>query len=122
MYEYLARVRKVIDGDTVDLTVDMGFHVTMLQRVRLRGVDAPEIRGPCREAGAAAKAFVQAALPEGTKVFIRTYKLGKYGRYIADLKWIPEEPEPTLQRLLEEGRDLAEALIEAGHGVAYPEV
>ena len=44
MYEYNAEVRRVVDGDTVDVTIDCGFNIHIKERVRLSGIDAPENR------------------------------------------------------------------------------
>ena len=44
MYEYTARVLKVVDGDTLDLSIDLGFNIWITQRCRLQGIDTPETR------------------------------------------------------------------------------
>lgn len=119
MYEYLAKVDRVVDGDTVDLIVDLGFFINTRMRVRLRGVDAPEVRGEERPEGLAATAFVQEQIPDGCRVIIRTYKVGKYGRYIADILYIPGDLQPSPGDLRERGVDLARALLEAGHAAVY---
>ena len=83
-------VDKVVDGDTFYLTVDLGFHVYHRIKVRLQGVDAPEIFRPVNEAekkaGLAARDFVERWLKQG-RLIIKTYKdrTGKYGRYLADV-------------------------------------
>ena len=86
MYEYIAIVDRVVDGDTVDFYVDLGFSVGMKIRGRLSGVDTPE-RGhrdfvvatkKCRELLDKAVA----SFPYEGKLIIRTHKTGKYGRWI----------------------------------------
>lgn len=112
MYQYKAAVERVIDGDTIDVTVDLGFFLTSRMRVRLRGVDTPEIRGPERPEGLKVKAFVQEKLPVGKQVVINTYKLGKYGRYIADLFF--HESNDDWREILDSGINLNQLLLEKG--------
>ncbi len=107
MYEYKATVVKIVDADTFDVSIDLGFKMTTEQRLRLEGVDAWEVRGEERTAGLAAKAFVVDAMPVGSTVIVRTEKTGKYGRYIAKIT-------------LPDGRDLGETLIKQGHAEPYP--
>lgn len=84
MYDYKAKVQRVVDGDTVDLDIDVGFHMRALVRVRLVGVDTPEVYGPnaCEE-GKEASAFTKDLLPEGQDVIVTTQKTGKYDRWLA---------------------------------------
>lgn len=85
-YWYSARVEKVVDGDTVDLVVDLGFRTSMRDRFRLYGINAWETRGDDREKGLAAKARLE-GLIGGREITINTYKdeRGKYGRWLAIL-------------------------------------
>ncbi len=73
MYEYKATVNEVTDGDTVNLSVDLGFFPIFfrLKRARLYGIDAPEKN---TEAGKAAKAYLVGRLPVGCKIRIKTIK------------------------------------------------
>ena len=86
MYIYEGEVLKVIDGDTVDIEVNLGFGVKIVQRFRLYHINAPEMRGRDKELGKAAKKFL-VGLIEGQSILVKTYKdkRGKYGRYLADL-------------------------------------
>ena len=90
MYEYKCKVKRVVDGDTVDIDIDLGFNNWMMnQRVRLVGIDAPESRTRDleeKEFGAAAKQFVEELLPVGSDQVMRSYKdnTGKFGRIIGD--------------------------------------
>ena len=54
MYTYAARLVRVVDGDTVDLDIDLGFHITVRERFRLAGIDTPELRDRNTELRAAA--------------------------------------------------------------------
>lgn len=92
-YLYRATLRRVVDGDTLDLDVDLGFGVTIQQRFRVYGINAPEIFSAKvgtdeRAKGEAAKQFVSQQLPP---VFtVKTYKDGqeKYGRYLCDVLYV----------------------------------
>jgi micrococcal nuclease len=114
MYEYKAKVVKVIDGDTYDMMVDLGFKVTMGMRVRLADVCTPELNAQDeseRKKALEAKEFV--AQYEGHEVTIRTRKttagkeLQTFGRYVADIS-VPWEVQPGKERFV----DLGELLVE----------
>ena len=88
MYEYCI-IERVVDGDTVDVRVDAGFDIWTKQRVRLLGIDTPEVRTrDLREKkfGKLASARVKKLLPVRSKqrVLITKQGRGKYGRYLAD--------------------------------------
>ena len=94
MYEYSAGLLSVVDGDTVDVTVDLGFRIHREIRLRLAGVDTHETYGVPKaseeyERGTVEREFVEAWFAEGTTdefawpVVIRTEKTGKFGRYLA---------------------------------------
>ena len=99
MFTYSAKILKWIDGDTVDLEVDLGFKIAVKDRFRLYGIDTPELRPKkadfateedrreeIRKADAAL-AFCEDKAPVGSKVLVRTHKdeKGKYGRWLADI-------------------------------------
>lgn len=78
---------RVVDGDTVDLRVDLGYNVAVTERIRLGGIDCPEMRGENKEAGKAAKAFAARWFAATTEHYVLTVKnkKGKYGRYIGGI-------------------------------------
>jgi endonuclease YncB( thermonuclease family) len=89
LYTYRAWVVRVLDGDTVEVVVDLGFGVRSVQTLRLRGLDCPEL---VSKEGKEAKAFVESVIasPVGAKqsqpfVLIKTVKSDKYDRYLADI-------------------------------------
>ena len=90
MFEYKCKLVKVIDGDTIDVDIDLGFGVWLKkQRIRLYGIDTPESRTRDLEekkAGLFAKDVVLHYLPEGSKQVLRTHKdkVGKYGRVLGE--------------------------------------
>jgi endonuclease YncB( thermonuclease family) len=85
IYTYAAHVDRVVDGDTIDLTISLGFDIYIKERVRLFGVDTPETRTRNKkekEAGLKAKNYVKTLL-ENTDIRISTEEKGKFGRYLA---------------------------------------
>jgi micrococcal nuclease len=84
LFNYNARIVKVIDGDTVDLDVDLGFHVWIRIRTRLLGINAPEAH---ESGGREATSYLRQLLPVGDPVQIRTYQdpRDKYGRWLAKI-------------------------------------
>lgn len=78
MYEYYTKIDKVVDGDTVDVFIDLGFSVWHKERIRLTGIDTAEKNTPL---GKALKSFLIANL-EGKMVRLQVSKPDKYGRYL----------------------------------------
>ena len=111
MYEYRCKVVHIVDGDTVDVDIDLGFGVWMKkQRIRLYGIDTPESRTRDLEEkkyGLMAKQFVLDHLPIGSTQTLRTRKdgVGKYGRILGEFV----VGDTTLNQML----------IDAHNAVAY---
>ena len=82
LHNYPATVIQVLDGDTLDARVDLGFELTTTQRFRLRGLDAPELGTP---EGTAAKAFLVDLMTQNPKVMIRVTDLDKFRRFTAEV-------------------------------------
>ena len=86
MYDYQCTIVRVVDGDTVDVDIDLGFnHWIHGERIRLFGVDCPECRSRDPEqkaAGLAAKDFVKGLLHDGGTYTLTTKEKGKFGRYL----------------------------------------
>ena len=88
IYIYKAELVRVVDGDTVELMIDLGFSQFTRQTMRLYGIDAPELR---TEAGKAAKAWLWEALQPLESIYVQTIQLStkakrdKYGRFLAVL-------------------------------------
>ena len=89
MYEYrIKKVVKVVDGDTVDLEIDLGFSLTKKERCRIAGIDTPECRTRNKaekQYGQAAKLYMTGLLKNAKELKVRTEKDGKYGRMLG---WI----------------------------------
>jgi micrococcal nuclease len=102
-YVYRLRsVAKVVDGDTVDLDLDLGFSIILRQRVRLIGIDAPEVRtrdAAEKQLGHLARDYVIWWLERPGQVLVRTTKEEKYGRMLADCFRVGE---PSLCTMLPE--------------------
>ncbi len=122
LYTYAAEVIKIVDADTFDLEIDVGFKARQEHRVRLRGINAPEIGTP---AGRKAKRFVERELGKcvvekplfkGARanrplVVVKTYKLGQYGRYTVDIYYLAGETDP--EAIAESGKLLNQVLVSA---------
>ncbi len=88
MYTYNASLSRVIDGDTVEMKIDLGFTVTVLQVLRLLGINAPEMKGTTKSAGQEAKKCLEGLLGAASSLVLRTekpLKTDKYGRYLATI-------------------------------------
>lgn len=118
-----ARIERVIDGDTVEAVIDVGFHLTARHRLRIIGIDTPELRSRSlleRTRGAHARDFANAWVrdhaehhaesADGSATYpfvIATRKADSFGRYLADVFcWA--------------GHSYARAALDAGHAEAYP--
>jgi len=107
-YDYPnAKVLNVVDGDTIDVAIDYGFRLVQTHRVRLAGIDAPEINA-VGTAGEEARDWLRGHLPVGCAVHLRTEKpADKFGRYLA---WVFAEGDIASTN---------DQLIDTGHAVAY---
>jgi len=109
MYQYKAIVDRVVDGDTVDLIIDVGFKITTHQRIRLAKINTPETYNVKKDSeeykkGMVSKEYVLKRLADNNnEVIIETDKLtGKYGRYIGTI--LLDDSETSLNKeLVDEG-------------------
>jgi len=89
MYEYhVKEIVKIVDGDTVDLVLDLGFSTFVQQRLRLKGIDTPELSSTNeseRIIANEAKGYVSVWLINQKKLTVKTFKDDKYGRIIAEI-------------------------------------
>ena len=105
------KVTKVIDGDTIDVIIDMGFDILFKSRVRLFGIDTPESRTRDKEEkkfGLMSKKYLQDRLKKAKKITIKTHKgeeTGKFGRILGEIFC--------------DGDNVNLAMCEAGHAVPY---
>ena len=86
VHVYAANILRVVDGDTLDVRVDLGFYMTTVQRMRLIGINAPETRGAEGKLGKVCRAYVESLLPVfKADTTIRTFKADGFGRWLADV-------------------------------------
>ena len=107
MYEYSAKIRRWVDGDTVDVTLDLGFDILYNNRIRLYGINTPESRTRDLEEkkrGLAAKARGKELCPVGSSIILKTTKdgRGKFGRILGEI-FVPGAVQSINQLLVEEG-------------------
>ena len=87
MYTYKAKLDRIIDGDTVDANIDLGFDISVHKRIRLAGIDSPESRTRDleeKEKGLASKARLEELLKSG-EFTLESKEVGKYGRVLGVL-------------------------------------
>ena len=104
LYHYRAAVTEVYDGDTLTVDIDLGLGVWLRgQKIRLFGIDAPELKGETKEAGQAARDWLREKV-QGKSVLIKTFRDGreKYGRLLAEV-WLEGEILSINDRLVHEG-------------------
>jgi endonuclease YncB( thermonuclease family) len=118
-FTYAATVERVVDADTLDVAIDLGFRIQFRVRLRVAGIDAPELH---TAEGKEARLFVLDHLcteQPGTghpaacsfrPVVVRTYKPDKYGRALADVQWVEASGRTY---------DLAGELLAAGRAQLY---
>jgi len=114
-YEYFFKPTRVVDGDTVDGFIDLGFSVHRKIRVRLGGIDAPETRTRDKEEkvfGFAAKEKLEQMLDGCDRVMIKSLGVGKFGRCLGVLFRADDEDESKWINLNEE-------LVTQGFAVEY---
>ena len=115
MYEYRCKVVHIVDGDTVDVDIDLGFGVWMKkQRIRLYGIDTPESRTRDLEEkkyGLAAKKFLTGMLDDEAGITLKTHKdaEGKFGRILGELWRNTDYADQSIN----------EHMIEQNHAVEY---
>jgi len=113
-YAFYAQLRKVIDGDTLELTIDLGFNVKIDIVARLEGVNTPELN---TKKGKEAKAFVENELA-GAHLFIETKKQERYGRYLAKVFY--HRKYDNYEHIVTYGKNLGEELLKNGIAEKYP--
>ncbi|WP_452221378.1 thermonuclease family protein [Lacinutrix salivirga] len=106
MYHYKAKIISVYDGDTVTAIVDLGFLHSQEMKLRLLGIDTPEMRGPEKVEGKKVRDILREMILD-KEVEIHTYKdkQGKYGRYLASI--------------VLDGLDVNQWLVDNGHAEPY---
>jgi micrococcal nuclease len=92
MYQYYVRdVKKVVDGDTIDVVIDLGFNILFEQRVRMAGIDTPESRTRDKfekSLGIESKEYLKKHLKDAKSVVIKTEKMNSSEKYGRILGWV----------------------------------
>lgn len=111
-YLYRAQVVRIVDGDTIDVDIDLGFYIWVRsQRIRLLGIDTPEPRGETKSAGDAATDYLT-GLIDGKEIILRTVKGKDEGdRHDSFGRW--------LGTIYLDGTDINAEMIRAGHAVPF---
>lgn len=111
-YIYKIKVTRVVDGDTIDAEIDLGFNLKLNKRIRLYGINTPETRTRDKEEkkrGLAAKKFLQQIVDEQQGVlFLKSLDQGKFGRCIG-----------VLFEQDFDDQSINEVLVQEGHAVEY---
>jgi micrococcal nuclease len=106
MYQYkIKKIHRIIDGDTVDLEMDLGFGITLSHRVRLKDIDAAETRTKDlkeKAEGLLAKEWLEKELSKPGEWIIETTKDDKYGRILGTL-YLVGEPVTVNERMVNDG-------------------
>ena len=109
MYEYSATLVKIVDGDTVDVLIDLGFNISKKERVRLLGIDTPESATKDlveKKLGIEAKAYTSNWFAKNTRFKLQTTKEDKYGRILGVFTGL-------------DGKTLNDILVQNGYAWAY---
>jgi micrococcal nuclease len=107
MYQYKAKVERIVDGDTIDIVIDLGFKITTNQRIRMARINTPETFNAKKDSeeyqkGLAAKQFVEQRLAANNyEIKLETEKVTeKYGRYIGTI-WLSDSAVSLNDELVE---------------------
>jgi len=116
-FVYKAKTEKVIDGDTIWASVDLGFNVWMKQKLRFRGINTAELGSSAL--AQEAKVFVEQELSKTDYIVLKSYREDKYGRYEADIYYLPAGKaglpgEENREIILEQGIFLNQLLLDKG--------
>lgn len=112
-YTFSASLDHVVDGDTVELKVDLGFFVSINSKVRLADIDCPPIE---TKKGMQAKAFIEKELT-GANLIIETRKKERYGRYLCYIYYSREHDE--FEEIIRHGKMINEKLVKTGLAEEY---
>ena len=117
MYEYKIKLDRVIDGDTVDAYIDLGFDVSVKKRIRFMGINTPESRTRDLEEkakGLAAKERVKELLEGCENIKLTSHGVGKYGRCLGELfiDVVDDREKLTME-------SVNQLLIKEGHAKEY---
>jgi len=115
-YTYSATIDRVVDGDTLLVLIEVGFGIIVRDRLRLRGINCPEVSTP---EGVQAKKYVEKLLPAGTTIVLQSHKCQTdvYGRFVADIFFQKDVADPS--SIIKNGTYLNQELIDQGWAELY---
>jgi micrococcal nuclease len=117
MYTYKIKLDRVIDGDTIDAEIDLGFNVSIKKRIRFAGINTPESRTRDLEEkarGLAAKERLKDILEGANTIQLNSHGVGKYGRCLGELHVDVVDGKDFLTL-----ENVNQLLIKEGHAVEY---
>jgi len=117
VYTYKIKLDRVIDGDTIDAFIDLGFDVSVKKRIRFVGINTPESRTRDLEEkarGLAAKERLKVILEGANQIQLNSHGVGKYGRCLAELHVDMLDGKECLTL-----ENVNKLLIKEGHAVEY---
>ncbi|MBI5149590.1 MAG: thermonuclease family protein, partial [Candidatus Omnitrophica bacterium] len=115
-YTYTASIDRVIDGDTLLALVEVGFRIIVRDRLRLRGIDCPEVGTP---EGDRAKRFVEKLLPAGATIVLKSHKdrTDQHGRFVVDVFY--KQGIEDARAIIKDGMYLNQELLDKGYATRY---
>ena len=105
---------KVVDGDTLDALIDVGFGIRIHECFRLKAIDTPGIK---TQVGLSAKNFLEKYLSGCEMIIVRTTKTEMYGRWLGDIFALPGCADP--RRIATDGEYVNQLMLDRGHAVNY---
>ncbi len=118
LYVYKAKLDRVVDGDTIRVVLDLGFKIFHKEILRLRGIDAAEMKS---DAGANSKKTLEKILKDVPFLIVKTTRVDIYGRYVADV-FLAGEGDSDLQKVADSGVFLNQLLLDKGSAEIWKSV
>jgi len=116
MFEYNGKVKRIVDGDTIDAYIDLGFDVWITKRIRFMGIDTPESRTrdlvEKRYGKGAKHRLVEMLEQNDNKFVLQSHGTGKFGRVLGELFIVCKKNNNSVVSINKQ-------LIKEGHAVAY---
>lgn len=118
MFQYMARVARIVDGDTLHLDLDLGFHIHVNVTVRLARINAPDVVNyGASGVNDRAMAYIEKYLPIGAACVVNISRAEKYGRWLAEVIFQPGEVDQN--KIMQNPRVLNDELVREGLAVIY---
>lgn len=118
MFQYEAQVKRVVDGDTLELNIDLGFGVGIDQIVRLAHINAPDsVQWSLSGIEDPAKDFIISKIPPGAVCVVNISRKEKWGRWLAEILYLPGSI--SREEIAMQGRQLNQEMITAGLVTPY---